>query len=61
MVRMGRPPKRSPQDRDVLVQLTQTNPTSTLRELQAALAHEAGGKASTRTSSYAGKCAQTVS
>lgn len=45
MARMGRPPKISPEHREVLVRLTKTHPTATLRELQAGLERETGVKA----------------
>lgn len=45
MARKGRPPKLSPEHREVLVRLTQTHPTCSLRELQAALERETGVKA----------------
>jgi transposase len=45
MSKTGRPPKISPQHRELLVRLTQANPTATLRELQAALERETGVRA----------------
>ena len=45
MARTGRPRKISPEHREVLVRLTQINPTATLGELQVALEHETGVKA----------------
>jgi transposase len=45
MARMGRPPKISPEHREVLVRLTRDKPTCSLRELQAALERETGVRA----------------
>ncbi len=45
MARMGRPPRILPEHREVLVRLTKTHPSATLRELQVGLERKTRMKA----------------